>query len=533
MADSKEGADPSQSSQPAFLSGFARAVNAVSSFVGPLLKATVGTIALGCMGYTVMNKISDFFTSATATEAGKTFTPKQVSLLMRELGMSGAIHDDISRVFSILDELQNGKRDVGGGEARKHSDDTAKASSDFDDAEEAHREGNSKENGGEKEGWGSRLRERKLKPGVHVGATIQKDFSGVLYSGSVESYNYKTSFYHVVYEDGDEEDLCKSDVESLLVNTSQKAMYHPPNAAEGVEQPAMASKGGVPDHSAKRMQAAAGVPDHSAKDQQVGQPSGDVAGTGGKEAADGATDEQVEHPAKDTSEPMGRVPDHSAKGMQADEQFEQRAKDTSEPAAGVPDHSAKDQQVGQPSGDVAGTGGKEAADGGDTPEKSEDGSKHAVVAPPDLPMKEQQADERVDQHTEKDTDHSMEERQEPIDTPVEPPKRGEQPKEDTVHHQAPGTQPQPIGTYVGRKIKKTFSCGVYSGLVASYDPESSLYHVVYDDSDEEDMYKADVETWLDKTFKADVSSNKRKLGIVTPQDAECQLPEHKKAKMVM
>ena len=94
MADSKEGADPSQSSQPALLSGFARAVNAVSSFVGPSLKAAVGTIALGCMGYTVMNKISDFFTSATATEAGKTFTPKQVNHSQRGVSKPVELDDE-------------------------------------------------------------------------------------------------------------------------------------------------------------------------------------------------------------------------------------------------------------------------------------------------------------------------------------------------------------------------------------------------------------------------------------------------------
>ena len=54
-----------------------------------------------------------------------------------------------------------------------------------------------------------------------VGVKIKKVFydvdgTGDLYDGHIESYNKDTNTYHILYDDGDEEDLSEAEVDAIV-----------------------------------------------------------------------------------------------------------------------------------------------------------------------------------------------------------------------------------------------------------------------------------------------------------------------------
>ena len=55
-----------------------------------------------------------------------------------------------------------------------------------------------------------------------VGRKLKKAFGSAVYGGIVKAYDANTGFFHVVYEDGDEEELEFSELEPLLLRACDK-----------------------------------------------------------------------------------------------------------------------------------------------------------------------------------------------------------------------------------------------------------------------------------------------------------------------
>ena len=107
-------------------------------------------------------------------------TPSQIKALSSLLGNQNAVTTDLIAAFRFSSELSN----LMGLHASKF---------------------------GNKSIGGKHLRDDHFQDEL-VGKEIRKQFTGGYFNGRVEHYNSKSKMFHIVYDDGDEEDLEKDDV---------------------------------------------------------------------------------------------------------------------------------------------------------------------------------------------------------------------------------------------------------------------------------------------------------------------------------
>ena len=70
----------------------------------------------------------------------------------------------------------------------------------------------------------------------YIGARVAKLFDGDLYFGSITQYNEKTQFWHVVYDDDDEEDYDPKDLEEAGQLYRKERKRDDPNKSRGAQQ---------------------------------------------------------------------------------------------------------------------------------------------------------------------------------------------------------------------------------------------------------------------------------------------------------
>ena len=60
------------------------------------------------------------------------------------------------------------------------------------------------------------VKKQRYAVGVKVKKIFYVDGIGELYDGHIESYNKDTHTYHILYDDGDEEDLSEAEVDAIV-----------------------------------------------------------------------------------------------------------------------------------------------------------------------------------------------------------------------------------------------------------------------------------------------------------------------------
>jgi len=70
----------------------------------------------------------------------------------------------------------------------------------------------------------------------YIGARVAKNFDGEIYFGSVTQYNEKTQFWHVIYDDNDEEDYDSNDMEEAGILYRKERKGDDPKKSRGSQQ---------------------------------------------------------------------------------------------------------------------------------------------------------------------------------------------------------------------------------------------------------------------------------------------------------
>ena len=152
---------------------------------GRRFKLVLGAGVLGIGVASLVNRFARAKPKIQALLQGDTaltdaITPSQIKALSSLLGNQNAVTTDLIAAFRFSSELSN----LMGLHASKF---------------------------GNKSTGGKHRRDDHFQDEL-VGKEIRKQFTGGYFNGRVEHYNSKSKMFHIVYDDGDEEDLEKDDV---------------------------------------------------------------------------------------------------------------------------------------------------------------------------------------------------------------------------------------------------------------------------------------------------------------------------------